>query len=171
MAINFKSFDELFAPAYQSKYIVNDCIQVDKYYYSVFSYYSMSERQVIFQICEKHLPWKYTESQEQWERTMYMYQFIIKSPSPFPYPEYEPILDSVDKIEILLKAVNTKEELNDAIVKLVNYCDYNCGQCAKDPPNNEAHRAFWPTLNHREALKRFYKELELAKARVKEVKS
>jgi len=48
----------------------------------------MTERQQIFQVCEKYLPWQYTEIQEQWERTMYMYQFIIKSPPPFPYEEY-----------------------------------------------------------------------------------
>jgi hypothetical protein len=49
----------------------------------------MQERQIIFQVCEKHLSWETTQEQEQWERTMYMYQFVIKSPAPFPYSEYE----------------------------------------------------------------------------------
>jgi hypothetical protein len=48
----------------------------------------MQERQVIFQVCEKDLPWQFSEEQKHWERTMYMYQFVIKSPPPFPYPQY-----------------------------------------------------------------------------------
>lgn len=89
MAINFKPFEELFAPEYQSTYISADGhIDVGPNTYSVFHYYTMQERQVIFQVCEKYLPWEYTEIQEQWERTMYMYQFVIKSPPPFPYEEY-----------------------------------------------------------------------------------
>jgi len=39
-------------------------------------------------VCEKYLPWEHTQEQEQWERTMYMYQYIIKSPPPFSYEEY-----------------------------------------------------------------------------------
>ena len=89
MAIDFKPFEELFAPEYQLTYISTDgYINVGQYTYSVFHNYTMTERQVIFQVCEKHLPWEYTEEQEQWERTMYMYQFVIKSPPPFPYEEY-----------------------------------------------------------------------------------
>jgi len=89
MAIDFKPFEELFAPAYQLTYISTDGhIDVGPNTYSVFHYYTMIERQQIFQVCEKHLPWQYTQEQEQWERTIYMYQFIIKSPPPFPYEEY-----------------------------------------------------------------------------------
>ena len=89
MAIDFKPFEELFAPEYQLTYISTDGhIDVGQYTYSVFHYYTMSERQIIFQVCEKHLPWEYTQEQEQWERTMYMYQFVIKSPPPFPYSQY-----------------------------------------------------------------------------------
>lgn len=89
MAINFKPFEELFAPEYQLTYISTDGhIDVGPNTYSVFHTYTMSERQQIFQVCKKHLPWEITQEQEQWERTMYMYQFIIKSPPPFPYSEY-----------------------------------------------------------------------------------
>lgn len=88
MAIVYTPFEELFAPAYQLTYISTDGhIDVDSHTYSVFHAYT-GERQQIFQICKKHLPWEYTQEQEQWERTMYMYQFIIKSPPPFPYEEY-----------------------------------------------------------------------------------
>ena len=90
MAIDFKSFEELFAPEYQLTYISTDGhIDVGPNAYSVFYVYTITERQQIFQVCEKHLPWGITQEQEQWERTMYMYQFVIKSPPPFPYPEYK----------------------------------------------------------------------------------
>jgi len=89
MPIDFKPFDELFAPAYQLTYISLDGhITVGPNTYSVFHTYTMEERQVIYQVCQKYLPWQITEEQEQWERTMYMYQYIIKSPAPFPYPQY-----------------------------------------------------------------------------------
>ena len=89
MAIDFKQFDELFAPAYQLTYIsLGGHIDVGPNTYSVFHAYTMEERQIIFQVCQKYLPWQITEEQEQWERTMYMYQYIIKSPAPFPYPQY-----------------------------------------------------------------------------------
>jgi len=89
MAIDFKQFDELFAPAYQLTYIsLGGHIDVGPNTYSVFHAYTMEERQIIFQVCQKYLPWQITEEQEQWERTMYMYQFIIKSPPPFPYSQY-----------------------------------------------------------------------------------
>ena len=90
MAIDFKPLDELFAPAYQLGYIsTTGDIEVGPNTYNVFHTYTIVERQQIFQVCEKHLPWEDTEEQEQWERTMYMYQFIIKSPPPFPYLEYQ----------------------------------------------------------------------------------
>ena len=89
MAITYTPFDELFASAYQLTYISTDGhIDVGPNTYSVFHNYTMTERQQIFQVCKKHLPWEQTQEQEQWERTMYMYQFIIKSPAPFPYEEY-----------------------------------------------------------------------------------
>ena len=89
MTINFKSFEELFAPEYQLTYIsTGGHIDVGPNTYSVFHVYTTAERQGIFQVCKKHLPWESTQEQEQWERTMYMYQFIIKSPPPFPYEEY-----------------------------------------------------------------------------------
>jgi hypothetical protein len=90
MAITYTPFEELFASDYQLTYIsVDGYINVGPNAYSVFHSYTMQERQIIFQVCEKHLPWETTQEQEQWERTMYMYQYIIKSPPPFPYPEYE----------------------------------------------------------------------------------
>ena len=89
MAITYTPFDELFASAYQLTYISTDGhIDVGPNTYSVFHNYTMTERQQIFQVCKKHLPWEQTQEQEQWERTMYMYQFVIKSPVPFPYEEY-----------------------------------------------------------------------------------
>lgn len=100
MAIIYTPFDELFASDYQLTYISTDgYIDVGPYAYSVFHAYTMAERQQIFQVCEKHLPWEYTQEQEQWERTMYMYQFVIKSPPPFPYEEYslsEDIIMAID---------------------------------------------------------------------------
>lgn len=89
--INFIPFNELFAPDYQPRYIIGGQINVGPNSYDVFTDYTTVERQQIFQVCEKHLPWEYILDQEQWERTMYMYQFVIKSPPPFPYPEYHPI--------------------------------------------------------------------------------
>jgi len=90
MAIDFKPFDVLFEPVYQLTYIsFNGNIDVGPNTYSVFYPYTVQERQVIFQVCQKELPWQFTEEQEQWERTMYMYQFVIKSPPPFPYTEYQ----------------------------------------------------------------------------------
>lgn len=89
MAIIYIPFDDLFAFAYQPTYInINGYINVGPNTYNVFINYTIQERQQIFQVCEKHLPWQYTQKQEDWERTMYIYQFVIKSPSPFPYPEY-----------------------------------------------------------------------------------
>ena len=90
MAIDFKPFEELFAPESQLTYIsmYGGYIDVGPNTYSVFHNYTMTERQVIFQVCEKYLPWEYTQEQEQWERTIYMYQFVIKSPPPFPYEQY-----------------------------------------------------------------------------------
>ena len=89
MAIVFKPLDELFAHEYQLTYISTDGhIDIGPYTYSVFHNYTIQEKQIIFQICEKYLPWEDTQEQEQWERTMYMYQYIIKSPPPFPYEEY-----------------------------------------------------------------------------------
>ena len=89
MAIDFKPFEELFASEYQLIYIsTGGHIDVGPNIYSIFHAYTITERQVIFQVCEKYLPWQDTLIQEQWERTMYMYQFVIKSPPPFPYEEY-----------------------------------------------------------------------------------
>jgi len=89
MAIEYIPFEELFAHEYQPTYIdPHGYIFVGPYTYSVFHAYTMEERQTIFQVCQKYLPWQITEEQEQWERTMYMYQFIIKSPPPFPYSQY-----------------------------------------------------------------------------------
>lgn len=89
MAIEFIPYEELFAPEYQPKYIsIYGDISVGSHTYNVHTNYTMQERQIAFQVCEKELPWKYTEDQKQWELTAYMYQFIIKSPPPFPYEEY-----------------------------------------------------------------------------------
>lgn len=90
--INFIPFDELFAPEYQPRYIINGHINVGPYSYDVFVNRTMIERQQIYQVCKKHLsfPWKYDDAQERWERCLYMYQFVVK-PYPFPFPEYQPI--------------------------------------------------------------------------------
>ena len=103
MAIEFKPFEELFAPEYQSTYIVKGYVSVGPHAYNVFHNYTMTERQVIFQVCKKHLPWEATQEQEQWERKMYMYQFIIKSPPPFPYEQYTLSEDIIMAIEWELK--------------------------------------------------------------------
>jgi hypothetical protein len=104
MTITYIPFEELFAPEYQLTYIsTNGHIDVGPNTYSVFHAYTMTERQQIFQVCEKHLPWETTQEQEQWERTMYMYQFIIKSPPPFPYSEY-PLSE-----EIIMPLADTKK--------------------------------------------------------------
>ena len=110
MAITYIPFEELFASEYQLTYISMDGhIDVGPNTYSVFTDYTMMERQQIFQVCEKHLPWQITQKQEHWERTMYMYQFVIKSPSPFPYLQY-PLSGSI------IMAFTTTEE---KILKLV----------------------------------------------------
>lgn len=167
MAITYIPFEELFALTYQLTYISTDGhIDVGPNTYSVFYNRTMQERQVIFQVCEKYLPWQQTQEQEQWERTMYMYQFVIKSPPPFPYSEYKLNIDDVNKVEGALKTANTSEELHDGIEWLIKYCNYHCGECAKDPPNNEACRILWPILGHRETLKRFYKAMDEAKVRI-----
>lgn len=89
MAIDFKSYDELFEESYQLNYInLDGHITVGPNTYSVFHNYTINERQIIFQVCEKYLPWQYSELQEDWEKTMYMYQWVIKSPAPFPYAQY-----------------------------------------------------------------------------------
>ena len=71
-------------------------------------------------------------------------------------------MDNVNQVEIALKTANTPKQLDDAVVKLVDYCNYHCSQCAKDPPKNEACRVLWPTLGHRAALKRLYKAMKEA---------
>jgi hypothetical protein len=107
MAINFKPLDELFAHDYQSTYIDSTGhIIVGPNTYSVFYNYTVTERQQIFQVCEKYLPWEYSELQEDWEKTMYMYQWIIKSPPPFPYEEY------TLSEEIQMDIETLKDELN-----------------------------------------------------------
>ena len=113
MAIDFKQFDELFAPAHQLTYIsLGGHIDVGPNTYSVFHAYTMEERQIIFQVCQKYLPWQITEEQEQWERTMYVYQYIIKSPAPFPYPQYplsEEIIMAITW-EVTIKPLNVSEK-------------------------------------------------------------
>ena len=90
MAISFTPFDELFAHDYQQTYINSGGgdIRVGQYTYNVFKAYTNKERQKAFQVCKKQLPWEKSEIQEEWELCMYMYQWIIKSPPPFPYQEY-----------------------------------------------------------------------------------
>jgi len=89
MAIEYIPFEELFAHEYQPTYISpHGYIVVGPYTYNVFRDYSVAERQKALQDCAKWLNWLVSEVQEEWELCMYMYQFIIKSPSPFPYLEY-----------------------------------------------------------------------------------
>lgn len=111
MAITYTPFKELFAPEYQLTYIsVGGYIDVGPNTYSVFYDYTMTERQVIFQVCEKWLPWGDTQEQEQWERTQYMYQFVVK-PYPFPYSEY-PLSKDITTTEFL---IYNKEHWMDAL--------------------------------------------------------
>lgn len=124
MAIDFKPFEELFAPEYQLTYISTDGhIDVGPNTYSVFHYYTMQERQVIFQVCEKHLPWEHTQEQEQWERTMYMYQFIIKSPPPFPYSEYPLSEDIIMAITWTSKISNANSDTFRADISFQRFDD------------------------------------------------
>ena len=89
MAIEYIPFEELFAYEYQLTYInPHGEISVGPYTYNVFRDYSVEERQKAYQDCAKWLNWLVSEIQEEWELCMYMYQWIIKSPSPFPYLEY-----------------------------------------------------------------------------------
>ena len=123
MAIIYTPFEELFAPAYQLTYISTDgYIDVGPNTYSVFHSYTMTERQAMFQVCKKYLPWEATQEQEQWERTQYMYQFIIKSPAPFPYLDY-PLSEEIimaftveeEKIlKLIVAEVKAKVKLNIA---------------------------------------------------------
>ena len=124
MAINFKSFEELFALTYQPTYIsANGYIDVGPNTYNVLTNYTIQERQQIFQVCEKYLPWETTQIQEQWERTMYMYQFVIKSPLPFPYLQY-PLSGSIvmaftteDEriLKLIIDGLKTRKKLDAAI--------------------------------------------------------
>ncbi len=88
--VDFIPYNELFSWEKQQEYIINNCIAVDNYSFDIYYDYTMQERQQIYQITKKLLPWLYTLKQEQWERTMYMYQFVVKS-YPFPIPGYKPI--------------------------------------------------------------------------------
>ena len=129
MAITYIPFEELFALTYQLTYISTDGhIDVGPNTYSVFYDYTMTERQAMFQVCKKYLPWETTQEQEQWERTQYMYQFIIKSPAPFPYEEYplskEIIMAFTVEEEKILKLivaeVKAKVKLNIANIIMGN---------------------------------------------------
>jgi len=134
MAITYTLFEELFAPEYQLTYISTDGhIDVGPNTYSVFHYYTMTERQVIFQVCEKYLPWEYTQEQEQWERTQYMYQFVIKSPPPFPYEEY-PLSEDIimaltieeEKIlRLIINELKTRKKLDAA--RKIRDAEYRTG--------------------------------------------
>ena len=89
MAIDYIPFEELFAHEYQLTYISSHGeMSVGPYTYNVFKEYSVEERQKAYQDCAKWLNWQVSEIQEEWELCMYMYQWIIKSPPPFPYLEY-----------------------------------------------------------------------------------
>lgn len=89
MAIIFIPYNELFAHEYQLTYISpNGNIHVGPYTYNVFKEYTVTERQKAYQDCAKWLNWQVSEIQEEWELCMYMYQWIIKSPFPFPYEQY-----------------------------------------------------------------------------------
>ena len=89
VAIEYIPYEELFTHEYQPTYISpHGDIVVGPYTYNVFKEYTVAERQKIFQDCAKWLNWQVSEIQEEWELCMYMYQWIIKGPSSFPYLEY-----------------------------------------------------------------------------------
>ena len=116
MAINFIDFDILFAHDYQLNYIsIYGDITVGPYTYNVFKNYTIAERQKAYQDCAKYLNWQVSDVQEEWERCMYMYQWIIKSPSPFPYLQYT--LSGEIKMaitwDILIKNVNLQSKRGD----------------------------------------------------------
>ena len=112
MAINFIPFEELFATEYQLNYISSyGYIIVGPYTYNVFFDYTVAQRQAAFQACEKYLPWEISEEQEHWELAMYMYQWVIKSPPPFPYLEYTLSEDIMAVIwEVKITSVNLKSK-------------------------------------------------------------
>jgi len=88
MAIDFIPYEELFAHEYQPTYIVGGIITMGPYTFDVYKTYTVTERQKAYQDCAKWLNWLVSDIQEEWELCMYMYQWIIKSPAPFPYEEY-----------------------------------------------------------------------------------
>jgi len=89
MAIDFIPFEELFRHDYQLTYIDSvGNIYVGPYVYNVFKSYTTRERQQAFQVCKKHLSWENSGVQSEWELCMYMYQWIVKGPPPFPHSQY-----------------------------------------------------------------------------------
>ena len=118
MAIEYIPFEELFAHEYQSTYISpHGYIVVGPYIYNVFRDYSVAERQKALQDCAKWLNWLVSEIQQEWELCMYMYQWIIKSPPPFPYLEYtlsEEITMAISW-DVQIKNVNLLSKRGDVV--------------------------------------------------------
>ncbi len=161
MAIDFKPLDELFAPAYQLSYIsATGYIDVGPNTYNVFYVYTIQERQQIFQVCEKHLPWEDTQIQEQWERTQYVYQFIIKSPPPFPYLEYPLSEDIIMAInwDVQITNVNLSSKRGDVTATRTD------DQSALDPHVYVSVGAPLETQEHRVAVLDTIKEWETTAA-------
>lgn len=71
---------ELFSPERQNQEIVDGMIDMGPRSYSVFEDYTITERQRIWQECQKDLIYNDQDT------LLYMYQFIVK-PDFFPYDE------------------------------------------------------------------------------------
>lgn len=77
--------DVLFSPARQQEFISPEGLisfgPNDRFSYSVFEEYTVKERLILFQVCQK---WLYFQDQET---LLYMYQYVVK-PYPFPLLDY-----------------------------------------------------------------------------------
>jgi len=72
---------ELFVPIRQGEFIVNGKISIGPKSYSVYDEYTITERQRMWQECQKDLIYNDTDT------LLYAYQYLIK-PSPFPYEQF-----------------------------------------------------------------------------------
>ena len=76
--------DEVFTDENDLRYIVDGYINMDPdglIRYSVWDEYSVAERKIAYQQCQKFLL-------DETERLLYMYQYVVE-PHPFPFREYE----------------------------------------------------------------------------------
>ena len=139
MPIDFIPYDELFAHDYQLTYIsIHGDIVVGPYTYNVFKEYSVAERQQAFQVCAKFLNWEVSEIQEEWELCMYMYQWIIKSPPPFPYEQYT-LSEGITQMATLLELHQISQTSGELFARFEAGMLYKSWSIIIEDPGTENH--------------------------------